>query len=224
MSDKNIFGSKYFNREWGGNIKPNLFEEVTGQGPYEYWYRNAGEPWQEERGLPDRELIKVNRFELIKSEKPIFGLKDFFARGMRVVDLGCGGGRADIGIARDFPEIYLLGIDRAFGLWKNGLGYIPAPLFHPGNVRFRSGNWRNLDFIEAGTVDRIFSVEGVAKHDNSDEAAREVTRIAAIGAVMRATEERGFIGIERFSDRLCELGWDIYRVENSDRVFVGVKS
>lgn len=165
----------------------------------EYTFYKAGTKYQTD--------LLAHNIEQVKLSKPIAGLQDFFQPGTSLLDIGCGGGAAAVGFAKDNPEMTIKAVDHAFG------NEIPMRRTRLKNLQFESVDWNDLPY-EDGSFDRILSDEGIGRYGYPEKSAQEVTRIARPGALFRGTIGKQIFGRKGFHESLVERGWDIYRQSN----------
>ena len=182
------------------NLIARLEHQILWTGKFRYWHIPAGTPYTND----EKEV------ELLSLKKPLLGLKDIFFPGATILDMGCGGGGAAIGMAQEFPGTKIIGIDYELGQ------SVPFPSKTPPNLHLLNMDWRNMSAFTDNTIDRIISDQGVAKYGNKIANIEELTRAAKPGAILRATQGNGLWGYPNFSDNLASLGWDVYMLKGLD--------
>lgn len=199
--DKN--GIEIWNRD-GENVIETIFPESSNKGNREkvwnYFFYSGGTKFE------DKLREEGNSPEVIERKGGIFGIEEFFSPGVMVLELGCGGGQAAIDLARKYRGIGVnyLAADHEIG------ESIAKPINLLPNLRFEKIDWNQMDLTNE-SVDRILSRQGVARY-GGERAAREMTRVAKMGALFRGDEDRGFFGKRNFSDYLYEMGWDVWKM------------
>lgn len=163
----------------------------------QYWFTPAFTKYEEDGMRP----------EIITAKKPILGLRTIFAPDRTVMDIGCGGGAAAIGMAREFRKNKILAVDYELGK------EIPFPLHKESNLEFRQEDWRAFSLSD-DSVDSFVSDQGIARYGNKESIVTELTRIAKVGAVFRGTQTRGIYGVPNFNERLAQAGWDVWHLRN----------
>lgn len=190
-------GIEVWNRD-GENVLETLFpEDYFKDEDWTYWYRPAGSRF-EESILGGGETSSTP----VTVKGGLMGINDFFVPGKTILEVGCGGGRAAVDIAKKFKEVELLAIDHEIG------ETVTKPIHFLPNLSFEAMNWDNLR-LDAASVDGIISRQGVARYGGL-EAAREITRVAKEGTIFRGDKKRGIMGRRSFDDHLCELGWNVW--------------
>lgn len=203
-------GIEIWNRTWS-TYKERLFPEDKSITPLfspvkrfqhdklwpsiQYWFT----PANTELDLYDKNT------RIITVKKPVFGIRDVFKPGTVVMDIGCGGGSAAIGMAREFKKTHILATDYELGK------AVSMPTHREPNLEFKSEDWRSFTFSD-NSFDAFVSDQGIARYGNTDQSVKELTRIAKVGAVFRGTQTRGIYGQPNFHDRLAMTGWDVWQL------------
>ena len=99
------------------------------------------------------------------------------ARGMKVLDLGCGDGTTALPAARRGADV--LGVDIARNLVE--AGNRRASEAGLPNLRFQEGDASNLSGLENGTFDRVVSMFGAMFAPKPLDAAKEMVRVTRPG-------------------------------------------
>lgn len=162
---------------------------------FQYWFTPANTKFDE----------NASNSQLITVAKPIIGIHEVFKPQTTVMDIGCGGGSAAIGMARENPKTDIIATDYELG------EKISIPEHHEQNLKFQREDWRHFTLPD-GSVDGFVSDQGIARYGNTDQSVKELTRIAKIGAVFRGTQQRGMFGQPNFDDRLAIFGWDVWHL------------
>lgn len=145
----------------------------------------------------------------------IGGKKEFFGQGKVLLDLGCGGGQADEDWARSYKNLAITAVD-----WEMGRA-IPMRRTKLPNLKYVSADWTRMESADDHTVDRIVSDQGILRYGDYDENVRELSRIAAKGAIMRASLATSFrLGPNHITQKLADAGWDVYLHDRNQCVAV----
>jgi len=99
------------------------------------------------------------------------------ARGMKVLDLGCGDGTTALPAARLGADV--LGVDIARNLVE--AGNRRAAEAGLSNLKFQEGDASNLSGLENGTFDRVVSIFGAMFAPRPLDVAREMVRVTRPG-------------------------------------------
>lgn len=161
----------------------------------QYWFTPAGTVFVPE--VP-------SNAQLITAPRPIGGLHDIFVPGFTVMDVGCGGGRAALGMAKENGNSKILAVDYELGR------SVPMPKHHLRNLTFQQEDWRSFSLPD-NSIDAFVSDQGIARYGGK-EAVGELTRIAKPGALFRGTQTRGLWGRANFDDLLAQSGWDVWHL------------
>lgn len=205
-------GIEIWNRSWE-TYKARLFPEDAAALPMfafgrrlnhakfwsnlEYWFTPANSKYSLEAG----------NTSLITVKKPIVGIRAIFAPNNTVMDVGCGGGDAAIGMARENRKNKIQAVDYELGK------EIAFPTHHEPNLEFQQQDWRAFTLPDS-SIDAFLSDQGVARYGNSETVVQELTRIAKVGALFRGTQTRGIYGVPNFHERLAEAGWDVWHLKS----------
>lgn len=197
--DKN--GIEIWNRD-GDNIIETIFPESSSnenkERIWDYYFHPAGTKFEE----------NLNG-EVVEKKGGILGIDEFFSPGATVLELGCGGGQAAIDLARKYRSIGVnyLATDHEMG------EIIVKPINFLPNLVFEKVDWNHMEFAN-GSIDRILSRQGIARY-GGEEAVKEMTRVAKVGAIFRGDEDRGIFGRKKFSDNLYEMGWNVWKLKGA---------
>lgn len=161
----------------------------------QYWFTPAHTTFDENGG----------NSQPLTVDKPIIGIHEIFKPHTAVMDIGCGGGSAAIGMARENRKTDIIATDYELGK------KIPIPKHHEKNLKFQQEDWRKFTLPDS-SVDAFISDQGIARYGNTDQSVKEMTRIAKAGAIFRGTQQRGIYGIPNFDDRLSMFGWNVWQV------------
>lgn len=201
--DKN--GVEIWNRD-GDNLRSVLFQESSSsenkEKVWNYSFYPAGTKFEE-----DPVKNGFSKFQSVEKKGGIFNEDEFFAPGVTVLELGCGGGQAAVDLAKKYRG---RGVNYLATDHEIGKGVIEPVHFLP-NLKFQNVDWKQMPF-EDGSVDRILSRQGIALYGGED-SAREMTRVAKVGAIFRGDEGRAVMGRRNFSDHLCEMGWNVWKLK-----------
>ena len=201
--DKN--GVEIWNRD-GDNLRSVLFQESSSsenkERVWNYSFYSAGTKFEE-----DPVKNGFSKFQSVEVKGGILNEDEFFKSGVTVLELGCGGGQAAVDLAKKYRGrgVNYLATDHEIGKG------VTEPIHFLTNLKFENVDWKQMPY-ENESVDRILSRQGVALYGGED-AAREMTRVAKMGAIFRGDEGRGMIGRRNFSDHLCEMGWNVWKLK-----------
>lgn len=207
--DKN--GIEIWNRD-GDNIIKTVFPESSSSESkkkiWDYYFYPVDTKFEDTYLLESDQ----HKTEVIKEKGGILGIDEFFSPGVTVLELGCGGGQAAIDLARKYRGVGVnyLATDHEMG------EAIAKPINLLPNLVFEKVDWNHMDFAD-GSIDRILSKQGVARY-GGEKAAREMTRVAKIGAIFRGDQDTGVYMRRNFSDHLYEMGWNVWRMKNADLI------
>lgn len=203
-------GIEIWSRSWDTYKHRLFFDDVQALSPFallkrlshqknwkefQYWHTPADTVFD-----PD-----ANHTELVSRNTPLFGIREFFKPNTTLMDLGCGGGSAALGMARANRRTQILAVDYELGK------EIPFPKHNEKNLQFRQEDWRHFTLGD-NTVNAFLSDMGIGKYGNIDSAVAELTRIAKPGAIFRGTRSRGVIGVPDIEDRMASLGWNVWHL------------
>lgn len=164
-----------------------------------YWFYPAGHKYiKDDLGQDIKEVESVGS---------LGGINGFFGDGSKLLDIACGGGESAIGFAKEFPALEIIAVDHAFG------HEIPLRRTRLKNLSFEEGDWNSLKYPDR-TFDRFLSDEGIGRYGHPTQSAREMTRVAKVGAIFRGTIGKQIFGRMGFHEALCEEDWDVYRQSN----------
>ena len=201
--DKN--GVEIWNRD-GDNLRSVLFQESSSQENKEKIWNYSFYP-AETKFEEDPVKNGFSKFQSVEKKGGILNEDEFFAPGVTVLELGCGGGQAAVDLARKYRGrgVNYLATDHEIGTG------IVEPIHFLTNLKFQNVDWKQMPY-EDGSMDRILSRQGIALYGGED-SAREMTRVAKVGAIFRGDEGRGIIGRRNFSDYLYEMGWNVWKLK-----------
>lgn len=99
------------------------------------------------------------------------------AKGLKVLDLGCGDGNTALPAAKRGADV--LGVDIARNLVE--AGNLRAAKEGLSNCRFREGDATNLEGLEDGSFDLVVSIFGAMFAPKPFDVAKEMTRVTRRG-------------------------------------------
>jgi hypothetical protein len=204
---KDVNGHQIWNRSGRGEEKRLFADDLRG------WRGRRATTYAVSRAYQEFDPAKINHPEELVGL--IGGKKEFFGQGKVLFDLGCGGGQADEDWARKYKHLAITAVD-----WEMG-GKMPMRRTKLPNLKYVSADWTRMESVGDHTVDRIISDQGILLYGDFDENVRELSRIAAKGAIMRASLASSIrLGPNSVIQKLADAGWDVYLHDGNQCVAV----
>jgi hypothetical protein len=178
---------------------------LTLNNPYIDWQPRSA-TWRADRDAWEYRLVLFPDSRGVEPENYLGGMESFFAPGKVVVDLGSGWGRGAWGLARDYNQATIIGVDENYVFAKK------PELSRPG-LQLVKASWEQVP-VPDQSVDSMMSMSGAFTHGNITKVVEEVTRMAKPGAVLRIVE------VANLAETLAELTKRGWRVVKADKVLV----
>jgi ubiquinone/menaquinone biosynthesis C-methylase UbiE len=108
--------------------------------------------------------------------QPIHTINHFFQNGKIILEIGSGTGRAAYELSQQFPNVFIIGGDRA-------LGKELSPHYKNQNLKYVAIDWNNLG-LATGSIDNVLIPFSLLFHEpHSRHALMELQRITHQGVL-----------------------------------------